>query len=281
MRNGSLIGLGAGLCLAGAVALTSPGCGPSALQKAYTKYDSAAQNLLDPEINLWKRLQTAFNEQLKEQTADPAKFEQLIDHEVVAFYDAFATNVKALTPGDPGLAAAHDAFVRYATCRMEFAHYIQQNLDVFSPAASTSELSRKSDAAGAAATDYQAAVSGPTDVIDSRFTELAGLEKVFREDVMKPFAEGKMAEDDVQTMVRTRILPKVKELRSGAFSDDQPGKLLARAISTAEEFYTAMADNLPLISRNTRFGAEVGRRIKECDAQYDKFIAEMKAARRK
>ena len=267
------------LVLTALFALAAASCGPTALQKAYPVYDEAAEQVLDRDIPLWTRTEELFNDQLREQTANVQRLEDHLTKLAAPTYDKLLAQAKELRPGDPALDAAQAALVKYLEARVSFVRYLAQNLEVFRPGASAEALSMRQAEAGLRVDAYQDALKGA--VPDNRFGELQAIEREYAERVMKPFTEGRMTEDEVQDYVRKRILVRVQALKNGKFGDDTPSQYLHKAIVAAEDFYTAFADNLPLLDRNARFGAEVQRRRKEAEDLYKAFREEMASVRRR
>lgn len=267
------------LVLGALLVLAASSCGPTPLQKAYPVYDQAAEQVLDRDIPMWKRTEQLFNEQIKDETANVERFEEHLTKQAAPTYDKLLAQAKELKPGDPALDGAQAGLVKYIEARVSFVRYLIQNLEVFRPGASAEALSTRQAEAAARVDAYQDALKG--DPPDNRFGELQAIEREYAERVMKPFTEGRMTEDEVQDYVRKRLLVRVQALRSGKFGDDTPSQYLHKAIVAAGDFYTAFADNLPLLDRNARFGAEVQRRRKEAEDLYKAFREEMASVRRR
>lgn len=264
-----------------AALLCAPSCGKSPLSNAYDSYKAKIEKpLLDRDIPLWKKVAELFNEQRDPSTSNPQKFEDCLRKEAVPFYDEFAAQVHAITPDDPGLAEAHEALTKYADARASFVHYLTDNLEVLRPDASAEALDQRTDAANAAVEEYEKLTEGPTAVQDPRFIELRAVKDDFTR-FMGQFAQGKSTQQDLQDSIRKNILPRVQKLRSGKFADDATGRALSEAIGTWEDFFAAMAANLPYINRNARFGDDVMRRTKEADELYQRFRDAMAAVRRR
>jgi hypothetical protein len=266
----------AGLVVAGSLSA----CGERPLAKAYARYESKVDPLLEGEAPIMKRFVELMNQQFRDVNPDREAFVRHLQQENLPFYEELSAKVHALEPGDPGLAEAQALLVKYADHRRDTSRSVNEHLDVIQPGASEEALTRKSDAANEAMQQYKDTLDATAPNPDPRFTDMNSLAIQFATK-MGEFTNGRASTDDVRTAIRERILPRVHELRGGKFGDDAASQALLQAIARSEEFYEAVAENLPRLGETARLQAEIARRTQEGDEILKKFKAEMAAVRRR
>ena len=275
----ALFAVPATLGLVVAAVLVAPSCGRSDLAKAYEAYDAGVEPLLDREAPVWKKLASLLNEQSQGEEPDFKRFAEVLRAETLPFYAGFDASVAKLEPGDPGLAAAQAALVKFANARLEFARVLAANLETVRVGDPGSKMNVKDAALSAAVVAYQESINGEMARADNRFGELIALESDFQASVMVPLSESKATADDAKERIATRILPKIKSLRATKFLDDEPSRRLRVAITAAEEFFNAVVEDLPRMEAAANLRRSSSALTAAGDAALKSFLDEMKAVR--
>jgi hypothetical protein len=262
-----------------AVVLAAPSCGRSELAKAHDAYNARVEPLLDRERPVWKKLASLLNEQSQGEEPDFKRFAEVLRRETLPFYAELDASVGKLEPGDPGLAAAHAALVKFAKSRLEFMRVLEQNLETVRVGDPESKMNVKDAALTSAVAAYGEAIKGDMATADNRFSELIALETDFQSSCIEPLAEGKATAGDVKERIATRILPKIKALRATKFLDDEPSRRLRVAITAAEEFFGAVVEDLPRMEAAARLRRASSALNTQGDDALKAFLDEMKAVR--
>jgi hypothetical protein len=276
--------LAAGLAAAAlvAVALLLPACfGKSDLARAYDPYDAKIEKLLDAESETGLKLEKLFKSQYEEESPDFQRYADYVEKTAVPFYDDLVAKTKALAPGHAGLAATQAELVKYMQFRAEFAHVLAANLDALKFSDTTRTLQTKEVAAERTKQLYGETIEGPAAMPDGRFTELDALAKDFQNSCLLPMSSGQKSARDVADHVRKEIIPKVATLRATKFEDDESSRRLRDAIAAAEEFYTALIDDLKPMEARARLSRAAEESTQAAADALKKFKTELADVRRK
>jgi hypothetical protein len=262
-----------------AVLLAAPSCGPSHLSKAYGAYSAQVEPLLDREAPVWKKLASLLNEQSQGEDPNFKRFAEALRAESIPFYKEFAAAVDRIQPGDPDLATAHAALVKFAKSRAEFVRVLAENLETVRIGDPESKMNVKDAALTSAAAAYGESINGEMSKADNRFSELIALETAFQTTCIEPLADGKATADDARDRIAKEILPKIKSLRATKFLDDEPSRRLRAAIAAAEEFFDAVVEDLPRMEAAARLRRASSTLNTEGEDSMKAFRDEMKAIR--
>lgn len=275
----ALFAVPAALGVALAAVLAAPSCGRSNLSKAYDSYTAKVEPLLDREAPVWKKLATLLNEQSQGEEPDFKRFAEVLRAETLPFYAEFSASVEKVEPGDPGLAAAQAALVKFAKSRVEFTRVLADNIETVRVGDPESKMNVKDAELTSAVAAYGEIIKGDVASADNRFAELIALETDFQTSCIEPLAEGKATADDAKDRIATRILPKIKSLRATKFLDDEPSRRLRVAITAAEEFFAAVVEDLPRMEAAARLRRSSSALNTEGDDALKALRTEMKAVR--
>jgi hypothetical protein len=262
-----------------AAVLVTPSCGPSNLSKAYAAYSAQVEPLLDREAPVWKKLAALLNEQSQGEDPNFKRFSEVLRSESAPFYAGFGASVEELEPGDPGLASAHAALVRFAKSRVELTRVLAENLDAVRIGDPESRMNVKDRALSSAIAAYGEAIHGEMSKADNRFTELVALESDYQTNCIEPLSGGKASADDLKDRIQKVMLPKIRSLRATKFADDEPSRRLNETLAAAEEYFAAVVEDLPLMEGAARLRRALSTLTVEGDDSLKAFRDEMKAVR--
>ncbi len=258
-------------------ALVAPGCGRSAVEVAYDAYVRKVEPLLDREGEIWKR-RSQIAPARDDEEPDLPRYFGFIEKEALPFYRDFAREVEAVDPGHERLATAHEELRLFARTRVQFVEEQLRGQELHQAWTERDQLEEKAVAGEMAKAEYGKSLG--EDVADPRFTELHAVVQGFERDYAPGLQQGRVELADVQEHIRRRVLPKLRELRSSRWGDDERSKLLLRAVVTAEEYFTDLVEQLPVLAAVLRNVGEAQRVGEESEEHLAKFREALDEVRR-
>lgn len=264
---------------AAVVPFVATGCGPSELARGYATYIQQVEPVLEQESSRWGRLTELLLER-QENFSSPRYYTYLTDT-ALPFYTDMSEQVAAMGPDGERLQAAHAHLVRFAEARLEFVHVESSGREVFQAAVGegglVGVLSGLQDAENIRY-EYQEAVG--QDVPDAKLGELYTLVDTFRRKYFDPMQQGALDPREVQTRLRTHMIPSLEGLLRRKYEPNERGRLLKACVSSWLQWHVNLEKICPLLQRVWQIKAKSEAAAKEAQESLDAFKLALEEIRR-
>lgn len=229
--------------VAAIVALGGTGCGPSEARRAGDAYRAQVRKRIEGEPVVWNRI-AELKDELDENWSGP-RYYPYLENTALPFYRDFDGSLAALEPVAAPCADAHRELRAYVASKKRFVELEIARRDRMRRAGKAlSGFREKQFAADRAVDAYRQAV-GPDGAMDARVADVVRLSARYFEETVAPCIDGRSDGDDVVDELRKRVLPALREMRSGRFPNDEPSERLRELLALQDESFQLLASDLP------------------------------------